>query len=103
MIFALASGWFWRHVSAPLVTERSRAHWQSVLAAALVSFHCVHIWADAVGYEPFLEQTEVLPMRYAATAKRMLRAHGVNLRELRSGMRTDDAPAAAGCLTHCSH
>ena len=81
-VVALASGWFWRYVSVPPRHRTITRALASVLAASLVSFHCVHIWADAVGYEPFLEQTEVLPMRYAATAKRMLRAHGVNLREL---------------------
>lgn len=55
-----------------------------VLACALLSFHSMHIWADAVGYEPFLEQTEVLPVRYAATAKRLLRANGVNVSLLQS-------------------
>lgn len=52
-----------------------------VLAAALLSFHSVHIWAAAVGYEPLLEQTDVLPMRYAATANRFLRRLGVNVRD----------------------
>lgn len=72
-----ARGW-WQFAR----TKRTSAHARvsiASLVAALVSFHAVHIWADAVGYEPFLEQTEILPMRYAATAKRMLRAHGVDL------------------------
>src|SRR5688572_7228102 len=81
-VFALASGWFWRYVSTPPRHRTITRAAAAVIAVALVSFHSVHIWADAVGYEPFLEQTQVLPMRYAATAKRMLRAQGVNLREL---------------------
>jgi membrane-anchored protein YejM (alkaline phosphatase superfamily) len=81
-VFSLVSAWFWRRVA--------RSEWRTslpmfvagVLTSSLLSFHSLHIWADAAGYEPFLEQTEVLPIRYAATAKRMLRAHGVNLSTL---------------------
>ncbi|HEX7116538.1 MAG TPA: DUF3413 domain-containing protein [Steroidobacter sp.] len=47
---------------------------------AMLAFHLVHIWADVVAHEPILEQTSVLPLRYAATAKRSLRALGVNVR-----------------------
>jgi membrane-anchored protein YejM (alkaline phosphatase superfamily) len=76
---ATVSGLLWLHATArPRQRTFARAV-ASALVAALVSFHSMHIWADAVAYEPFLEQTEVLPMRYAATAKRLLRSHGVNL------------------------
>jgi membrane-anchored protein YejM (alkaline phosphatase superfamily) len=44
-----------------------------------MGFHLTHIWADAIAYEPFLQQTLVLPLRYAATAKRFLRARGLQL------------------------
>jgi uncharacterized protein len=81
-VFALAGGWLWRYVGSPPRHPAITRVATSLIAAALVSFHSVHIWADAVGYEPLLEQTEVLPMRYAATAKRLLRANGVNLRAL---------------------
>jgi membrane-anchored protein YejM (alkaline phosphatase superfamily) len=94
-VFALASGWFWRYVSTPPRHRTITRAVAAVIAVALVSFHSVHIWADAVGYEPFLEQTQVLPMRYAATAKRMLRAQGVNLRELQIPA-ANDGPDSGG-------
>jgi len=83
-VLSLASLWLWRRVAS---SERrsTRRMLVTVLAGALVSFHSMHLWADAAGFEPILEQTEVLPMRYAATAKRLLRAHGVNLSTLQIG------------------
>jgi uncharacterized protein len=48
--------------------------------ACTLAFHGVHVWADAIAKEAIVEQTEVLPFRYAATAKRMLRRWGVNVR-----------------------
>jgi hypothetical protein len=45
-----------------------------------MDFHGTHIWADVRAYQPLLEQTDVLPLRYAATAKRFLRNAGVNVR-----------------------
>ena len=50
------------------------------LVAALATFHGWHIWADARGMSPLLEQTDALPFRYAATAKRSLRTLGVDVR-----------------------
>lgn len=94
-VFALAGGWLWRYVSMPPRHRTITRVVASVLAAAIVSFHSIHIWADAVGYEPFLEQTEVLPMGYAATAKRMLRAHGVDLREVQIAQ-SNEAPDSGG-------
>lgn len=81
-IVSVASGWFWRRVTGPARRSPLPTIFASVVICALLSFHSIHIWADAAGYEPFLEQTEVLPMRYAATAKRLLRAQGVNLSKL---------------------
>jgi uncharacterized protein len=46
----------------------------------LFGFHGVHIWADARGHEPMLVQTDVLPVRYAATAKRFMRNLGIELK-----------------------
>ena len=92
-VLLAAGGFLWLRATAPLrlrVIPRAVA---SVLVAALVSFHSMHIWADAVAYEPFLEQTEVLPMRYAATAKRLLRSHGVNLGTMQA-MPVDEAQGA---------
>jgi membrane-anchored protein YejM (alkaline phosphatase superfamily) len=78
-VFAVAGGWFWRRVNnAPRQRSISRAT-TSVLVVALLTFHSMHIWADAADYQPILEQTEVLPMRYAATAKRLLRSKGISL------------------------
>lgn len=78
-VLITASGLLWlRAIARPRHRTISRAA-ASLLVAAVVTFHSMHIWADAVAYEPFLEQTEVLPMRYAATAKRLLRSRGVDL------------------------
>lgn len=82
-VFGLASRWFWRRVAASKRLQAIPLATAGVLVGALITFHALHIWADAVGYEPFLEQTEVLPMRYAATAKRLLRARGVDLDAMR--------------------
>jgi membrane-anchored protein YejM (alkaline phosphatase superfamily) len=79
LVFAVTGTWLWRRVVLRKRVQALPPATAGVLLGALVSFHAIHIWADAVGYEPFLEQTEVLPMRYAATAKRLLRANGVKL------------------------
>ena len=50
------------------------------VAICTLAFHGVHVWADALANEAIVEQTEVLPFRYALTAKRMLRRWGVNVR-----------------------
>jgi membrane-anchored protein YejM (alkaline phosphatase superfamily) len=96
--FAIGAGWAWRrseHTQHGRVVPRATV---AMLSVAVVIFHSTHIWADAVGYEPFLAQTEVLPMRYAATAKRLLRAHGVKLREM--PLRQADQNAAGGGLLY---
>jgi membrane-anchored protein YejM (alkaline phosphatase superfamily) len=59
------------------------------LAGVVVSFHSVHMWADATAYEPLLEQTDVLPLRYAGTAKRSLRALGFSVRSRPVPVRAD--------------
>lgn len=70
----------WRRVQRAPARPRRAATIAGVLGVCIVSFHVTHIWADAVGHEPILEQTAVLPLRYAATAKRFLRARGVRVR-----------------------
>jgi uncharacterized protein len=52
----------------------------SAYLACLLGFHGIHMWADARGIEPLLVQTDVLPMRYAATAKRFMRDLGIELK-----------------------
>lgn len=81
LILAVAGRASWRYVSRGPGRRAIASVITVVLTAALVSFHGVHIWAAAVGYEPLLEQTDVLPMRYAATANRFLRRLGVNVRD----------------------
>ncbi|WP_066921681.1 DUF3413 domain-containing protein [Steroidobacter denitrificans] len=67
----------WRHVSMrPVQRNLGRAVGATVLVSML-GFHVAHMWADVKSYRPWLEQTEVLPLRYVATAKRALRAIGV--------------------------
>ncbi len=70
----------WRYVcSGP--SRRSTAGWiVAAVSICTVTFHGVHVWADAVANDAIVEQTEVLPFRYAATAKRMLRRFGVEVR-----------------------
>jgi len=75
LIFAVAARLSWRYVG------RSVGRRATARAITVLSFHGVHIWAAAVGYEPLLEQTDVLTMRYAATANRFLRKLGVNVRD----------------------
>jgi uncharacterized protein len=75
--FGIVGAWLWRHVESLSQRRRMSHATITALVVALVSFHSVHVWADAIAYEPLLEQTDVLPMRYAATAKRLLRAIGV--------------------------
>jgi len=79
--FGFIGAWSWRHIELlsrrPMISRIAAA----TLIAAVVSFHSLHIWADAVGHQPFLEQTEVLPMRYAATAKRLLRSRDIHLKQ----------------------
>lgn len=77
----IVAAWlWWRYV---LRNQGNRSAARAIALALLgivVSFHSMHIGADVLAYEPFLEQTEVLPLRYVATAKRSLRALGVNVR-----------------------
>jgi len=77
---ALSAWFWWRHVLRSPGRPRLAATVTAILLGATVSFHGVHIWADAVAREALLEQTDVLPLRYAATAKRQLRALGVDVR-----------------------
>ena len=70
-----------------LVALRAGSSWQACDAARrrpgtagrAGRLSCLHIWASAVAYEPVLEQTEVLPLRYAASANRMLRKLGIEV------------------------
>lgn len=79
-ISSLFAWLWWRYVC------RSPGHPQIArtatvaLLGAILTFHSFHIWADVNAREALLEQTEVLPLRYAATAKRSLRALGVHVR-----------------------
>lgn len=79
-IVALLSFGAWKYV------QRGRARYPAarsiavLVIACTLAFHGVHVWADAIAKKAIVEQTEVLPFRYAATAKRMLRKWGVNVR-----------------------
>jgi hypothetical protein len=77
---ALLAVALWRRVRTRAPAPRSAAALSGVIAAFILGFHVTHIWADVLAYEPIIEQTSVLPLRYAATAKRILRAHGVAVR-----------------------
>lgn len=90
--FGIIGAWLWRHVESLARVSNVAV---TTIVAALVGFHSIHIWADAVRYEPLLEQTEVLPMRYAATAKRLLRTLGVNMKTGQFMPATLDRPSGA--------
>jgi membrane-anchored protein YejM (alkaline phosphatase superfamily) len=80
VIVATIAVLLWRHVQrTPLRPVLTRAIAGSVVAS-IVGFHALHAWADVLAYEPVLEQTTILPLPYAATAKRFLRARGVEVR-----------------------
>ncbi|HLS82656.1 MAG TPA: sulfatase-like hydrolase/transferase [Steroidobacter sp.] len=76
-----AAAWLaWRAVlRGPGDRRRARAIVAGLLAC-VVAFHITHIWADAVAHDVIVKQTDVLPVRYAATAKRALRKLGVQVR-----------------------
>jgi uncharacterized protein len=69
----------WRHVrTGPPAFPMARSI-VSIIAVCTLAFHGIHVWADAIAREAIVEQTEVLPFRYAATAKRRLRKMGVQV------------------------
>lgn len=70
----------WRWVQRTEARPQVRLALLGIYLACVVGFHGVHIWADARGYEPLLVQTDVLPVRYAATAKRFMRRLGFELK-----------------------
>lgn len=73
-------GWLaWRWVQRSQPQPRLRRALLGVYVASVVAFHGVHIWADARGYEAITVETDVLPVRYAATAKRFMRDLGIEL------------------------
>jgi membrane-anchored protein YejM (alkaline phosphatase superfamily) len=78
-VASLSAFLLWRY--ARRTQGRPRVAWTVtlVLIGAIVSFHGVHVWADAQARGALLEQTDVLPLRYAATAKRALRKLGVDV------------------------
>jgi len=79
-VHALAAWMCWRYVrrnqGRPLTARLVAA----LLVASVISFHGIHVWADVVARESLLEQTDALPMRYAATAKRFMRGLGFEVR-----------------------
>jgi membrane-anchored protein YejM (alkaline phosphatase superfamily) len=95
VVMTVTSILLWRAVvrtQARPVFARATA---GLIVLCILSFHLTHIWADAVAYEPVLEQTAVLPLRYAATAKRFLRARGVDVRPRQALSSTQDSDTSA--------
>lgn len=78
-LLVLAALLSWRHVDRTAGRPAIARAVMFALVGSVVAFHTVHIWADARAHEPLLEQTDLLPLRYAATAKRSLRALGVHV------------------------
>ena len=83
-VIALAStviGWaLWRALPRWRAFPVLRTSLLALFLACVFAFHGVHIWADARSYEPILVQTDLLPVRYAATAKRFMRRLGIELK-----------------------
>lgn len=76
-----ATAWlWWRYVQRNPGNQQTARALTLTLLGAVVIFHSGHIWADATGHARLIEQTDVLPFRYAATAKRSLRSLGVDVR-----------------------
>jgi membrane-anchored protein YejM (alkaline phosphatase superfamily) len=71
----------WRSIIRARPRRRRIGVMAGLLLVCVAGFHLGHVWADAIAYEPVLEQTAVLPFRYAATAKRFLRARGLEVRQ----------------------
>lgn len=83
---ALAGTVAWRHVRNHPGRPRFVRSVLAMVGVSIVGFHGTHVWADIVSREALLKQTDVLPLRYAATAKRFLRAVGVNVRRERQSL-----------------
>lgn len=79
LVAALATA-AWRYVRRGPPRVSARGPLIAIVALCTLAFHGVHVWADAAAKKSVVEQTEVLPFRYAATAKRMLRRWGIEVR-----------------------
>lgn len=90
----------WRYVrrGPPRVSVRGPVI--AFVTFCTLAFHGVHVWADAVAKKSIVEQTEVLPFRYAATAKRTLRKWGF---EVRAGSTMTAATEANDGLAYPVH
>ncbi len=73
-----AAAWYYVRKGPPRVSMRGPV--VTLVVLCTLAFHGVHVWADAVAKRSIVEQTEILPFRYAATAKRMLRRWGIEVR-----------------------
>jgi membrane-anchored protein YejM (alkaline phosphatase superfamily) len=93
-IAASATGWLlWRYVS-----HRPPYPWLArtligAFAMCLFGFHGIHVWADARAIAAITVQTDMLPIRYAATAKRFMRDVGFEVAP------RDEIPALLGDST----
>lgn len=79
VVAALAAA-TWHYVRSGAPRFALRGPMIALVALCTFGFHGVHIWADAIAKKSVVEQTEILPFRYAATAKRMLRRWGFEVR-----------------------
>lgn len=60
------------------------------LFACFISSHILHIWADAVKYEPIITLRSTLPAHYPMTARSFLKSHGwLSEEQLQSASRSD--------------
>ena len=89
MLAQSVTAWFsWRYVLRNPGSRRVARTLTVALLGAVMIFHVVHMWADATANEPLLEQTDILPLKYAATAKRSLRALGFHVRSQPAAIRS---------------
>ncbi|TKB48450.1 DUF3413 domain-containing protein [Ferrimonas sediminicola] len=71
----LANG-LWKRIE-----RLSRRQWGGKIASVMIGLflgsHLLHIWADANVYQPIVQQDEMLPLHYPATARSFMASRGI--------------------------
>lgn len=71
----LANG-LWKRIE-----RLARRSWGGKIASVMISLflggHLLHIWADANVYQPIVQQDEMLPLHYPATARSFMASRGI--------------------------
>jgi membrane-anchored protein YejM (alkaline phosphatase superfamily) len=77
---ALLAAAAWRYVRRRAPRFSMPKPFIAVIVLCTLVFHGVHVWGDATAHKAIMTQPEILPFRYAATAKRLLRSWGFEVR-----------------------